>query len=353
MTLKNQPWLASARTDSVFILFPAILPLVLIWIFPSYFASQTAVTSLWWVILVLNIDVAHVYSTVFRFYWDKETFQQYKMHLIIIPLASLAAGVLLYAIDGMLFWRVLAYVAVFHFVRQQFGFMRLYSRKESYRRVSRVIDTVAIYAATLYPLVYWHMFYTDQFNWFVKGDFITLPNTLAPVLNMLYWTIISLYVSKEVYLGIRNKQFNIPKNALMAGTFVSWYAGIILFRGDLIFTMLNVIAHGIPYMALVYIYGEKKNKRAFKFPWRTVTVFVLTVATLAYLEEGLWDVFIWNDHPDVFPLTGFANPAPTPWLTFIIPALALPQITHYVLDGFIWKVSKEKTVIDQRAAGRA
>ena len=25
-------------------------------------------------------------------------------------------------------------------------------------------------------------------------------------------------------------------------------------------------------------------------------------------------------------------------LSFLVPLLALPQITHYILDGFIWKI---------------
>ena len=29
-------------------------------------------------------------------------------------------------------------------------------------------------------------------------------------------------------------------------------------------------------------------------------------------------------------------------LSFIVPLLALPQITHYILDGFIWKIKKEE-----------
>lgn len=350
MNLKNQPWLSSARIDSLFILFPAILPLIIITLFPGYFDRQTSVTSVWWVILVLNIDVAHVYSTLFRFYWDKDAFRQYKTHLIVIPVVAFILGTVLHYIDGMLFWRILAYVAVFHFVRQQFGFMRLYSRKDSYNKFERIIDSTAIYSATLYPLVYWHMYYIDQFNWFVKGDFVSIPDTLAPVFTILYVAIAMLYVAKEVITSIKYGRFNVPKNALLAGTYISWYVGIILFKGDLIFTMLNVIAHGIPYMTLVYIYGEKKNKEAFKFPWRSVAVFVVTISALAYFEEGLWDAFVWGDHPDVFPLTGNIHASTAPWMSIIVPLLALPQITHYVLDGFIWKVSKEKNVIDERVS---
>lgn len=31
-------------------------------------------------------------------------------------------------------------------------------------------------------------------------------------------------------------------------------------------------------------------------------------------------------------------------LDILVPLLALPQITHYVLNGFIWKVSRDKTL---------
>ncbi|MEO6979448.1 MAG: hypothetical protein ABI113_13750 [Mucilaginibacter sp.] len=30
-------------------------------------------------------------------------------------------------------------------------------------------------------------------------------------------------------------------------------------------------------------------------------------------------------------------------LALVVPLLALPQSTHYVLDGFIWRVKKETT----------
>ena len=29
-------------------------------------------------------------------------------------------------------------------------------------------------------------------------------------------------------------------------------------------------------------------------------------------------------------------------LSILVPLLALPQITHYILDGFIWKIRKDE-----------
>jgi hypothetical protein len=34
--------------------------------------------------------------------------------------------------------------------------------------------------------------------------------------------------------------------------------------------------------------------------------------------------------------------AGSPWLKIIVPLLSVPQITHYVIDGFIWKMRKDQ-----------
>ena len=131
----------------------------------------------------------------------------------------------------------------------------------------------------------------------------------------------------------------------MIGTYASWYVGIVLFQGDLIFTLLNVVAHGVPYMGLIWIYGEKKAATGFSFSWKGVGIFAGVLLLLAYLEESIWDTFIWRDHPDVFPWSAFFESlSNSPWLSVLVPFLVLPQVTHYVLDGFIWRFSKDRIV---------
>jgi len=50
----------------------------------------------------------------------------------------------------------------------------------------------------------------------------------------------------------------------------------------------------------------------------------------------------WKEHGLVFnfnklPQINLGEKA----LSFIVPLLALPQITHYILDGFIWKIKED------------
>jgi hypothetical protein len=59
---------------------------------------------------------------------------------------------------------------------------------------------------------------------------------------------------------------------------------------------------------------------------------------LAYFEEGLWDQFVWHErdvlfHPLSFLTSLNINLSTSFWVTF----LSVPQVTHYFLDGVIWK----------------
>jgi hypothetical protein len=345
----KQPWLHSLTTDGIFILLPPFLALLLVIAFPNVFQSSSTIPVMYWLILVVFIDVAHVYSTLYRTYFNPSNYRKSSL-LIIIPLACYIVGVLLHSVDGILFWRILAYLAVFHFIRQQYGFMRLYSRKETHHKSYKLIDTIAIYTATIYPIFYWHLEGNRQFNWFTDKDFIRVSSstTLLYIGLIFYLIVLSVYIIKEALLIGKTNHFNIPRNLLVIGTFVSWYFGIVYFNGDFAFTILNVISHGIPYMALIWIAEKKKypgnNKSTIlnaSFSKYGIVVFVSSLIVFAYLEEGLWDGLIWREHASIFGVfTSLPKIQNSQVLSLLVPLLALPQSTHYVLDGFIWKVKK-------------
>jgi hypothetical protein len=46
---------------------------------PDYFNQEKEMNYLYWFILVLLIDVSHVYSSLFRTYFDKNAFEQKTM----------------------------------------------------------------------------------------------------------------------------------------------------------------------------------------------------------------------------------------------------------------------------------
>ncbi|RYY97782.1 MAG: hypothetical protein EOO11_09935 [Chitinophagaceae bacterium] len=347
----TQPWIGSAWTDSVFILLPPFLSLAVIALFPGLFRNSNEMPEAGWVVLILLIDVAHVYSTLYRTYFDPGAWKQQGALLRGIPLGAYAAGVLVYSISGPLFWRLLAYIAVFHFVRQQYGFLRIYSRREEKTGPWARIDRWTIYGVTLYPLLWWHLQGPRNFNWFVEDDFVFVRGAgLLPVLNTAYILLLVAYAGAELLRVWRSRRVNIPRIALMSGTALSWYFGIVYFNGDMAFTITNVVGHGVPYMALVWLYGQKQYVRGgrgsrflrYLFGRKGILLFVGILFALAFVEEGLWDFAVWREHRPVFGTAGWADlELPKEALAFLVPLLALPQLTHYILDGFIWKIRQD------------
>lgn len=358
--LRKQPWIYHPAGDALFVLAPPLLITAAVLLFPGFFESGGGLSPLAWLILIVGIDVSHVYSTLYRTYFDKSEFRRYRRPLILIPLLAWGVGALLHFIGPMAFWTVLAYLAVYHFVRQQYGFFAIYARKQQHSRPERLLDQLAIYGATVYPLIYWHTHLPRKFNWFVQGDFLSVPYPIiSTIAGWVYLGILAVYVGKEIRNSLRNG-LNFPKNIILIGTCISWYTGIVMYEGDLAFTATNVISHGIPYMALVWFYGKKKaaasqqNQAHEKprigrfFQPIMLPVFVGLLFLLGYVEEGMWDGWIWGEHAELFPWTQqFSIISQPVVLALVVPLLAVPQVTHYVIDGFIWRMRKKESELKE------
>jgi hypothetical protein len=237
---------------------------------------------------------------------------------------------------------VLAYLAVLHFVRQQYGFVMLYRHRAGERGgLDAVIDKAAIYSAMLYPLAYWHARDDRVFAWFVAGDFVTLPTWTTSVAGLLYGGTLLAFATRQVQRTLRREPLSWGKIGIVASTAATWYVGIVAFNSDFAFTVTNVVAHGLPYLALVWLYGRRKwsappSWRTWLYRPALVWAFIGLTILLAYLEEGAWDLLVWREHASLFG--GFRLPElPRELLTLVVPLLILPQATHYVLDAWIWR----------------
>ncbi|HEY9678251.1 MAG TPA: hypothetical protein V6C76_09590 [Drouetiella sp.] len=353
----KQAWLSSPGWDCLWIIGPAFISSTVVLLFRGQMEASSNVPLWVWICFVLLIDVAHVYATLFRTYFDPKALEKNRGVLLAMPAIAWVGGALLYSLNALYFWRTLAYLAVFHFIRQQFGFVVLYSRKdpEALKRF-KWLDCAAIYMATIYPMLFWHTSMPRNFVWFVAGDFIeSAPEMLATAGLWLYVGVACLYFSKELFFAASTKYFNIPRNLIIIGTALSWWTGIITMNSDMAFTITNVVSHGVPYMALIWLYhrnpeGSTAEKLVKNRDWKkllisNVAIFFAFLVFLAYVEEGFWDGFVWREHLGLFaPFASLPQIGDAAVLALLVPFLALPQSTHYLLDGFIWRVKDRSNV---------
>jgi hypothetical protein len=336
------PWIWSPRVDlAVF-----ALPAVVAWALAAALRGRGAgALPEWaWLAFVLGVDVAHVWATIYRTYLDPAELARRPARYAGVPLGCWALGVAAHVASPALFWRALAYVAVAHFVRQQLGWAAIYrARARTTGRADRLVDAAALYAAAGVPLFLWHVSMPRPFAWFLPGDFVDCAR-LAPLAPAARGLWAAALVGFALYHGWRVRRgapLAAGKVALVASTAFAWHAGIVLAADDVTFTLLNVLPHGVPYVALLWAYGRSARRRAPRSPASRVVglgfgAFAGSLLLLAFFEEMAWDRLVWHERPWLFGARPAADLGPW-WAHLVVPLLALPQATHYALDALLWR----------------
>ena len=202
---------------------------------------------LWiWVVFILGIDVSHVWSTLFRTYLDKDEF---KRHQYILTYTPVICFIMVFAVVNYstgLFWRLLAYFALFHFIKQQYGFLALYKARAGHFGIKKWLsDKWVIYMSMIYPVLFWHLKSDRNFSWFETGDFVNLKTLMQQipgfsthlldqvlmVANVLYWLVLCAWLAEEIWRVQRHQiHFSTGKVLWVFTTAVNWYLGIVYFN---------------------------------------------------------------------------------------------------------------------------
>ena len=329
-------WLISPRIDVSLMMLPAWLAVLLGFLLPNTDAP------LWvYVVAVMMVDVGHVWSSLFRVYLDHSTFQKMPRFFVALPIivAILCLGTNFLVPE--FFWRGLAYLAVLHFMRQQLGFLAIYQRKAGLKIGGAVerVERLLCWLLMIVPVLWWHSKLPREFAWFMSGDFITgLPSLIVDVSMGVLLVVLLMFLLLRIRCGLGPS----PRDLWLLTTAMVWFGGIVWTNSDLAFTLSNCIAHGLPYMVLVWWTGHRQWKVLNEGPRppelfqhsNKAWVFLLILLILGTLEEYSWDTLVWHDHPQIFGSGWTLNDS---WVWIAVGLLSVPQVTHYLLDGVIWR----------------
>lgn len=344
---ERRRWLASPAYDLGWFVVPGALALVAgVAVGVLDPASRDGGSLGLWIAGVLLVDVAHVWASLYRTWLDPGARRRHVELLRWTPLLVLALGFCVHLASPRVFWGVLAYVAVFHFIKQQEGFAMLYLRAGGEdEAVDRWLTRAAIWATTALPVVYWHARLPRRFTWFMADDFAAgVPELVGTIAVWAQLPILLAFLIRRVQRGRAGH----PMVTLWVSlTALSWNAGIVWFNDDRVFTLTNVFLHGVPYMALVWLTGgrqvvtdaaERRSSRdRGSIPMVAIAAtFYGLLVVLAFAEETLWDRLVWHDHEALFGVGGLDLGAVG--LALAVAVLTVPQATHYILDRYIWRV---------------
>lgn len=298
-------------------------------------------------------DVPHVWGTIYKTYLDKSQLEKHKALYIWIPLITFIVLLILTLADSTLYllFFVLAFFAVFHFIKQQLWFIMLYAYKEINKsNTSILMDKILAWIITWWPILYWFSnLDTRNYNWFTNDDFIKLPDILFPAIwyiSILFWL---FYIWYEIFRYKKWEILNIWKYLYILWTFFVWFYWIVWTNSMLIFWLWNMLLHGWNFFAITYYSTKDRiNKWLFKtykifnfFANKNIFLFILPLFIIWFIEQSTWALFLDNEeffhyfyNMKLYELFKNIN---IYVFSITIALLALPQTTHYILDGIIWK----------------
>jgi hypothetical protein len=362
----SSKWITAGSYDLLWYIGPCIATYTLMYL---HMGLAVPVMVLWafWVVVV---DGPHVFGTISRTYLDTEEWRRRKRLLLgalfwflLGPLAILlgvwSGSHQPYAVF-LLFASLWAY---WHVVRQHYGFLTLYQRKngESAGRLNR-IDYYSYYTVMLAPLGCF-MILNKQ----ARTEIMMLPAVASSlemqIVRLLQAAVlgaVALYVGKEWVRWRRGESFNAPKNLFLLSVVpvhlvVCMYPSIAANLHLLMFSVIVTFHHNIQYHGIVWFHNSNRyHGEDARSKFGRVATWV-SRNFWTYYVAGLMFTFIVRYSSWIF--TGIKDVPGGPGPNFIsgmaigsgytVSELAVAfwwgfAFHHYYLDQKIWRVSKDQ-----------
>ena len=349
-----------------------------------------------WFIWVMFLDTPHFFDTYIRTYFDKEEFQKRKKLLLwslswllfgplMIGLSYILhqAGIINYTSPFLFFVLFFNLWAYWHVVRQHFGIMSLYKKKNNdYNPPDTRADKRILYVGLLAPLAAYIVRQPEARSVFgFIGDYHSFPVLEGKTLltsffsqnfwSQLHWehyvilasvmaftSVVLLFISRQIFRYRKGLPLNIPKllflTALIPLYALICYSSAVLAAPLLAFSAFVTIYHDIQYHAIVWFYTRNRYHKSDADPKKyglavklskNLFVFLLCGVAMGVTLRLLGCTFEINPGCGPLVLTStqklFGDLTTKQLLLSIFIGIPLH---HYFVDQYIWRPSKDKTL---------
>jgi hypothetical protein len=355
----KQQWITSRNYDLFWYIGACISSYVLLYLNLAAGISALLLWSFW----ILSVDGPHIFGTISRTYLDTEERHQRARLLfgsllwfLVGPLFLIVAIATKNLTPFLLFLTLAQFWAYWHIVRQHYGFLVLYQKKNGEEAGKQnKIDYPVFYMWMLLPFLSFLLRHPEARPYF---GLAAEPSATEKIgLFMIHAAIIAsvfLYLVKEIWRYVKKNEFNLPKNLFLLACvplhFLIFLNPFISTRLDIhLFAVFVTFYHNIQYHGIVWFYNRNrygKDSSGFRYGISSL----LSRNFLYYYLAGLLFTLIYRSLN--WYLVGGVNAAfdtgPESLRNMTILQLLVIGLwwgfafNHYYLDQKIWKISKDK-----------
>jgi hypothetical protein len=332
-------WMISQKDDLIWFIGSVLSSYVLLFANLKFGVGLSILVWIW----ALGFDGPHVFATISRTYADRDEMQR-RRKLFLGSLLWFLLGPTLVVLGWLNFlgtslWGPAFFVfaslwAYYHLVKQHYGFMILYKKKnQDLAEFDNLIDRAFLFLGMTYPLLHFiqHGIAGQQRLPFAKDSLTFSWFTSIVLFGFLVSAI--LFVVRQAQRLYQRQPINLPKLLLLAACLpVHWIVIRLLEpveHGDIALVAMLTIYHNIQYHRIVWFHNRNKYKPENNF------------GVASFISKNLWRYAVL-----AFLFGAFYHiPNRAEWFTpggigaaFIWGGAFI----HYYLDSKIWRVRSDK-----------
>jgi hypothetical protein len=248
-------WIISARDDLVWLIGSVASSYLLLILYVKGLLPLVPMVAVW----AILIDAPHVFGTFSRTYFDR-TERRNRGRLLWGSLLFFAVGPLMvYAGAGLIFFFLAALWAYYHLVKQHYGFMVLYKKKNNdLAPVDNALDRLLLLFAFNYPFVAFIARDPEAMKR-VPPPLQSGVNGLATILLAGTIVLFLAWLGRQIQRVITGEPLDVPKYLLLAAAIPMHWIVLLtpMPHKPIAIVAILTIYHNLQYHRLIWFHNKK------------------------------------------------------------------------------------------------
>ncbi|HKR59621.1 MAG TPA: hypothetical protein VJS64_07790 [Pyrinomonadaceae bacterium] len=351
-------WIISAHDDLIWFIGSVVSSYVLLLLYVKGLVPLVPMVALW----AILIDAPHVFGTFSRTYFDR-TERKNRARLLWGSLLFFLVGPLLVWLGaGLVFFFIAALWAYYHLVKQHYGFMVLYKKKNGdLAPIDNALDRLLLLFAFNYPFV---AFIAQDPEAMARVP-VALQNGVGVVATFLFMGTLVLgvaWLARQIQRAITAQPLDVPKYLLLAAAIPMHWIVLLtpMPHKPIAIVAILTIYHNFQYHRLIWFHNQKylngcsdpdvaKAQLASKtMREKYGAAEMISRRLLFYIAFGIVFGLIYQGPRQLLGYASMSDKAAGTETSFPVQLgisfLWGYAFIHYYLDSKIWRVRRDKAV---------
>jgi len=338
-------WIISARDDLVWFIGSVISSYLLLLLYISGVLPLVVMAALW----AILIDAPHVFGTFSRTYFDRTEWQNRPRLLWGSLLFFLIGPVLVLAGAGFVFFFIAALWAYYHLVKQHYGFMVLYKKKnDDLAKIDNLLDRLLLLFAFNYPFVEFIARDPEAMSR-VPAALRGGVNGLARILFAVTVLLLIVWIARQFQRFLTGEPLDLPKYLLLAAAIPMHWIVLLtpMPHKPIAIVAILTIYHNLQYHRLIWFHNQKYRNASVEGPKKFGAAETISRRLAYYIGFGIIFGIIYQGPRQLLGYLNFQQGESTQQSLLIqlgISFLWGYAFIHYYLDSKIWRVRRDPSV---------